>query len=78
MSSRILEKTMYILSRAINKEEYIFYLMDETHRPLKAKIEKAWMGEAVKLTRRYSEENGSIPWEINTEKGREKIDNYGV
>ena len=52
--------------------------MDETHRPLKAKIEKAWMGEAVKLTRRYSEENGSIPWEINTEKGREKIDNYGV
>ena len=78
MSSRILEKTMYILSRAINKEEYIFYLMDETHRPLKASIKKGWMGDAIKMTQEYAKENNVKHWEINTEKGREKIDNYGI
>jgi hypothetical protein len=67
---------MYVLSRAINKKEYIFYLMDETHRPIKAKIQKAWMGEAIELTRKFAAENNVSDWEMNTEKGRDKQDNY--
>ena len=31
---------MYIKTKKINKKEYIVYLMDETHRPLKAIIIK--------------------------------------
>jgi hypothetical protein len=69
---------MYVLSRALNNEEYIFYLMDETHRPLKADIKKGWMGSAIKMTKEYAEKNNVKHWEINTEKGREKIDNYGI
>jgi len=69
---------MYVLSRALNKEEYIFYLMDETSRPLKAKIEKMWMGQAIEETRKYAKENNASHWEINTEKGRSKIDSYGI
>jgi len=69
---------MYVLSRALNKEEYIFYLMDETSRPLKAKVEKAWMGDAIEMTRKYAEENNAKHWEINTERGRDTLDNYGV
>lgn len=69
---------MYVLSRALNEKEYIFYLMDETNRPLKASIKKGWMGDAIKMTQEYAKENNVKHWEINTEKGREKIDNYGI
>ena len=69
---------MYVLSRAINNEEYILYLMDETHRPLKASIKKGWMGDAIKLTEKYAKENNVKHWEINTEKGRDIVDNYGI
>lgn len=65
---------MYVLSRAINKEEYIFYIMNESDRPVKAKIKKAWMGEAIELTRKYAEENNITSWEINTERGRDRVD----
>ena len=36
------------------------------------------MGDAIKMTQEYAKENNVKHWEINTEKGREKIDNYGI
>ena len=48
---------MYVLSRAINKEEFIFYVMNENNRPVKAKIEKLWIGQAIEMTRKYAAEN---------------------
>lgn len=67
---------MYVISRAINKEEYIFYIMNEDDRPIKAKIEKAWIGEAIELTRKYAKENNVTSWEVNTDKGRDKVDQW--
>tara|TARA_R100000322_G_scaffold144655_1_gene100708 strand:- start:1207 stop:1407 length:201 start_codon:yes stop_codon:yes gene_type:complete len=66
---------MYILSRAINNEEYIFYIMNEDDRPIKAKIEDiGHMGEAIELTRKYAKENNIEHWEINTDRGRDRVD----
>jgi hypothetical protein len=65
---------MYVLSRAINKEEFIFYVMSENHRPIKAKIEKVWIGQAIEMTRKYAAENNIKGWEVNSERGRDKID----
>jgi|TARA_R110000787_G_scaffold167715_3_gene280640 hypothetical protein len=65
---------MYVLSRAINKEEFIFYVMNENNRPVKAKIEKLWIGQAIEMTRKYAAENNITAWEINTERGREIVD----
>ena len=65
---------MYILSRAISKEEFIFYVMNENNRPIKAKVEKVWIGQAIEMTRKYAEENNIKAWEVNSERGRDKID----
>jgi hypothetical protein len=65
---------MYVLSRAINKEEFIFYVMNENNRPIKAKIEKIWIGQAIEATRKYAIENSVEDWEVNTERGRDEID----
>jgi hypothetical protein len=65
---------MYVLTRAVNKTEFIFYLMDSGGRPLKAKIEKTFLGRAIELTRMFAKENNTDIWEINTDKGREIVD----
>ena len=65
---------MYVLSRAINKEEFIFYIMNENNRPIKAKIEKVWIGHAIEMTRKYAVENNIKGWEVNSDRGRDKID----
>jgi len=67
---------MYVISRAINKEEFIFYVMNKDNRPIKAKIEKMWIGNAIEETRKYAEENNIKSWEINSERGRTKRDDY--
>jgi len=65
---------MYVISRAINKEEFIFYVMNSDDRPVKAKVEKMWIGQAIEETRKYAAENNIKAWEVNSDRGRDKID----
>tara|TARA_R100000315_G_C5234654_1_gene146057 strand:+ start:861 stop:1010 length:150 start_codon:yes stop_codon:yes gene_type:complete len=49
--------------------------MNEDDRPIKAKIEDiGHMGEAIELTRKYAKENNIEHWEINTDRGRDRVD----
>lgn len=61
---------MYILTKEINEEEYIFYLMDNVNNPLKAKIEKTNSKNIIKLSKKYAKENNVKNCEINTLKAR--------